>query len=148
MKKIFICLFSLAAISGSVFAQANQPLQAAMGKVKLNFMLDAGGRPSYSVYFGDKPVINNSFMGIKLLDDTALTRNFQVTGSEKSIVDDSWVPVWGEVNKIRDHYQQLTVHLKQQGPQARLLNIIFRVFDDGVGFRYEFPKMRLLLDAE
>ena len=124
----------------SVKAQSPQPLQASMNKVKLNFMLDANGRPCYNVLFGDKLVINNSHLGIKLANDSAFDKHFKITGSEKKVVDESWAPVWGEVNKIRDHYEQLTVHLKQLDAPGRLLNIIFKVFEDGVGFRYEFPK--------
>jgi hypothetical protein len=64
---------------------------------------------------------------------------FELTGSEKKVVDESWKPVWGEVNTIRDHYEQLTLHLRQKS-SGRLLDMVFRVFADGVGFRYEFPQ--------
>jgi glucan 1,4-alpha-glucosidase len=145
MKKIFICLFSLVIFFGAN-AQGTQPMQAVMGKVKLTFMLNADGKPSYKVFYGDRPVINNSYLGIKLVDDSALDKHFTITSTEKSVVDDSWTPVWGEVSKIRDHYEQLTVHLKQSGLPGRLLNIVFRAFEDGIGFRYEFPKQPGLIN--
>jgi hypothetical protein len=137
-RKIFIFLFGLAIFSGAR-AQNQQILHAGMNSVKLDFMLDANGQPLYKVYFGEKPVINNSYLGIKLANDSAFDKHFKITGSEKTEVDEYWVPVWGEVSKIRNHYEQLTVHLKQQGAPGRLINIVFRVFADGVGFRYEFP---------
>jgi len=137
-RKIFIILFGLA-IFNRAWAQNQQILHAGMNSVKLDFMLDADGRPLYKVYFGDKPIINNSYLGIKLANDSAFDKHFKITGSEKTEVDEYWVPVWGEVSKIRNHYEQLTVHLKQQRAPGRLLNIVFRVFADGVGFRYEFP---------
>ncbi|HEY4323866.1 MAG TPA: glycoside hydrolase family 97 protein [Mucilaginibacter sp.] len=139
MKKIFICLFTLV-IFCEVRAQNGQSIQVSMNKIKLDFMLDADDRPVYKVLFGDKPVINNSYLGIKLANDTSFDKHFFIAGSEKTTVDENWTPVWGEVNKIRNHYQQLTVHLKQQNAPNRLLDIVFRVFEDGVGFRYEFPQ--------
>jgi hypothetical protein len=110
-----------------------------MGKVRLEFTLNAEGKPLYSVFYDDKPVIKPSEMGFSLLDDAAFDKNFVPLGSEISTADDTWKPVWGEVNSIRDHYNQLTVHLKQKNSPNRLMNIVFRVFEDGVGFRYEFP---------
>jgi len=138
-RKVFIFLLSLV-IFCDAKAQNNQTIQASMNRVKLSFMLDADGRPVYKVFFGDKPVINNSYLGIKLANDSAFDKHFLLTGSEKSTVDETWNPVWGEVKTIRNHYVQLVVHLKQQAAPGRLINIVFRVFEDGVGFRYEFPK--------
>jgi len=138
-RTLFIFLLSTV-IFCNASAQKNQTVQTSMNKVRLSFMLDADGRPVYDVFFGDKPVIKNSFLGVKLANDSAFDKHFLLTGSEKNTVDESWNPVWGEVKTIRNHYVQLTVHLKQQDAPGRLLNIIFRVFEDGVGFRYEFPK--------
>jgi hypothetical protein len=138
-RKIFIFLLAFV-IFCDTKAQNNQSIQASMNRVKLSFMLDADGRPAYNVVFGDRPVINNSYLGIKLANDSSFDKHFLLTGSEKNIVDESWNPVWGEVKTIRNHYEQLTVHLKQRDAPKRLLDIVFRVFEDGVGFRYEFPK--------
>jgi hypothetical protein len=121
-------------------AQEHNVVSAVMDKVKLEFMLDAGGRPTYSVFYGDKTVIKPSHLGIKLLNDSNFDDQFSLTGTDKKSVDETWEPVWGEVSKIRNHYEQVTFHLKQQTGQKRLLDIIFRVFGDGVGFRYEFPQ--------
>jgi len=138
MKKILICLISLV-VCRSVNAQEGAPLKANMDKVNLEFRLDAGGRPVYAVYYGTQPVINPSHLGIKLLNDSDFYGHFQIAGTERKTVDETWDPVWGEVKHIRNHYEQLTVHLKQQNSPKRLLDIVFRVFADGVGFRYEFP---------
>jgi len=138
-RKLLFFLFGLAIFCGAQ-AQSAQTIQAGMGRIKLGFKLDADGRPLYKVYFDGKPVINNSYLGIKLANDSAFDKHFKVIGSEKTTTDEYWEPVWGEVKRIRDHYEQLTVHLKQQDAPGRLMNIVFRVFEDGVGFRYEFPK--------
>lgn len=121
-------------------AQDNKLIKASMNKVRLEFMLDAEGKPLYSVYYGEKPVIKPSALGFTLANDSAFDKHFELIGSEQTSVDETWKPVWGEVSSIRNHYQQVTIHLKQKGSPTRLMNIIFRVFEDGVGFRYEFPK--------
>ncbi len=139
MKKIFICLFSLLIFS-HVRAQNDQPIRAGMNRVKLEFMLDGEGKPVYAVYYGDKAVIKPSAMGFTLANDSAFDKHFILISSEHSSVDEIWKPVWGEVSSIRNRYEQVIVHLKQKNSPNRLLNIIFRVFEDGVGFRYEFPK--------
>ncbi|MDB5017315.1 MAG: glycoside hydrolase family 97 protein [Mucilaginibacter sp.] len=139
MKKIVISLISLLLFI-SVKAQNNQEIHAVMNKIRLDFMLDANGRPSYNVFFAEKPVINKSYLGIMLADDSSFDKNFEITGSENTMVDETWQPVWGEVKNIRNHYHQIVIHLKQKDAKSRLMNIIFRVFEDGVGFRYEFPK--------
>jgi len=139
MKRIYTFLLSMAVLH-SVQAQDNKVLRASMNKVRLEFTLDDKGQPTYSVYYGDKTVIKPSEMGFTLANDSAFDKHFIVTGSETSSVDENWKPVWGEVSTIRNHYNQVTVHLKQKNSPNRLMNIIFRVFEDGVGFRYEFPR--------
>ena len=120
--------------------QAQQNLTATMGRVQLTFFVDADGRPLYAVNYGDKPVVLASRLGFVLRDEADFDRGFVVEGSEQQTVDDSWKPVWGETAVIRDHYQQLTVHLRKTGGLKRRLEIVFRVFEDGVGFRCVFPK--------
>src|ERR1700744_4037520 len=139
MKKTFICLLGLIILQ-STKAQESKTVNAGMNKVKLKFTLDTEGRPTYSVYYGQTSVIKPSYLGIKLLNDSNFDDHFELTGIEKKNVDETWEPVWGDVSHIRNHYEQLTVHLKQQTGQKRLLDIVFRVFEDGVGFRYEFPQ--------
>ena len=121
-------------------AQDNKVIISTMSKVRLAFMLDANGQPNYAVYYGDKTVIKPSAMGFTLANDAPFDKGFIITGSEQSSSDETWKPVLGEISSIRNHYQQVTVHLKQKNSPNRILNIIFRVFEDGVGFRYEFPK--------
>jgi hypothetical protein len=139
MKKVFLLLLSLV-ITGNVIAQQNKTLEAGMNKVKLRFVLDENGRPAYSVYFGEKTVIAQSFLGIDLTDEASFKDQLEVIGTQKTNVNDQWHPIWGEVSTIRNKYEQLLVRLRQKNSPNRLINIIFRVFEDGVGFRYEFPK--------
>jgi glucan 1,4-alpha-glucosidase len=110
-----------------------------LGKVKLSFTLDNNGVPVYEVLYNNKPVIQPSRLGFKLNADSLFCTSFQIKGTEKKSFDETWQPVWGETKDIRNHYEQLMVHLQSKQPPGRLLNIIFRVFEDGVAFRYEFP---------
>jgi hypothetical protein len=138
MKKIYICLLGLL-ISGQLLAQDNKTINISLNKVRLEFMLDERGAPGYAVYFNNAPVVKKSKLGIALNDDVALANDFELLSTDKKQVDETWKPVWGEVSHIRNHYEQETVHLKQRNTN-RLMDIVFRVFEDGVGFRYEFPK--------
>ncbi|RYY34259.1 MAG: glycoside hydrolase family 97 protein, partial [Sphingobacteriaceae bacterium] len=136
MKKIHLLLITFFVFTGA-FAQDKVPA-VTMGNVSLQFEIASGGVPSYSVSYAGRPVVKSSKMGFVLSGGDAFNKDFKITGIDTKAVDESWKPVWGEVSSIRNNYKQLTVHL-QQG-QGRLLDIVFRVFADGVGFRYEFPK--------
>jgi hypothetical protein len=122
-------------------AVSAEEISASMQKVRLAFNLDKKGTPVYSVSFDQKMIIKRSELGFILANDDAFNSNFEMTSSEKKSVDETWKPVWGEVAEIRNHYEQVTVHLKQNGSN-RLLDIVFKVFADGVGFRYEFPQQQ------
>lgn len=137
MKKVFTCLFVLAWMNNTY---AQQSISASMNKVKLEFRLDEAGKPEYSVFYANKPAVKKSLLGLVLADDSTFYKGFKVLNTDKKTVDESWSPVLGEVSKIRNHYEQLTVHLQQQTGLKRSLDLVFRVFEDGVGFRYEFPK--------
>jgi hypothetical protein len=139
MKKLLICLISVA-IAINVMAQSNKNAEINKGKVKLKFELDEKGRPGYSLYFDGKTVIQHSLLGLNLVGDSAFSNQLTIVAIEKTSVDKQWNPVWGEVNTINDNHEQLTVKLKQKNSPNKLINIVFRVFNDGVGFRYEFPK--------
>jgi hypothetical protein len=121
-------------------ASAQQAADVVLKKVALHFSLTREGAPAYEVSYDGKPVIQPSGLGFKLGDDSSFYTGFQLTGTDKKSVDETWQPVWGETKEIRDHYEQLTVRLCKLSAPHRLLNIVFRVFEDGVGFRYEFPR--------
>lgn len=142
IKKLFLILCGACCIS-SAHSQQKDTAAASLAKVKLQFALDAGGRPTYTVYYQETPVIVPSAMGFVLAEDSTFYKGFILTGTERRAVDERWQPVWGEVKDIRNHYEQLTVHLRQSN-SGRLLDIVFRVFEDGVGFRYEFPAQEQL----
>jgi len=109
------------------------------GKVRLEFTIDQSGSPAYAVFFGDKSVIRPSTLGFRLNVDSMFYISFKILGTERKSFDETWQPVWGETKYIRNNYNQLTVHLQSTLKPGLLLDILFRVFEDGVGFRYVFP---------
>ena len=119
--------------------QGKKAFTAGLKDVSLHFTLSENGSPAYEVSYKNRPVIKPSPLGFELAAQDAFDSDFELLGSATETHDESWTPVWGEVHSIRDHYNQLTVHLIQKSSR-RLLDIIFRVFEDGVGFRYYFPK--------
>ncbi|RKW56119.1 MAG: glycoside hydrolase family 97 protein [Prevotella sp.] len=121
------------------------------GKVVVRFGID-NGRPYYTVQYGTKDVIKKSFLGLELAKDkhaskgmkeTSLMDGFELMQTIKASHDDTWKPVWGETDEIRNHYNEMTVSLLQ-AENNRNIKICFRVYDDGVGFRYEFPQQKEL----
>ncbi|WP_092668753.1 glycoside hydrolase family 97 protein [Hymenobacter arizonensis] len=136
----FLLVLLLLAAGYGAWAQAPTALTARLDKVSLTFALGPTGQPTYSITYGGKPAINPSRLGVAFADGQGFDGPLTVVSSETKDVDETWQPVWGEVKNIRNHYQQLTVHLRQPTPNGRLLDVVFRVFADGVGFRYEFPR--------
>lgn len=101
------------------------------------------GKPTYSMTYKGKPVIKPSTLGLELTDVPSLTDGFVITGTSTDSKDETWHPVWGENMDIRNHYNELLVELTQPST-GRMMNLRFRVYDDGMGFRYEFPQQKNL----
>jgi len=138
MRKI-ILLMSVLAMHWAVAQQQTSP----DGNVVLSFSLKADGTPTYKMTYKGKPVINESTLGFTLKKDEPLTNHFKVVSDSKSTFKETWKPVWGEEKEILNHYNELLVQLKQDKTN-RLMNIRFRVYNEGVGFRYEFPTQKEL----
>ena len=159
-KQVFIlaaCFLSLTA--------AGQQLLSPNGELKMNFSLDAEGRPTYQLTYKGKDVIRPSHLGIalkqedpnkaqdfefktradasKLEQKADLMTGFVKTEEKTSAFDETWTPVWGEESIIRNHYNELCVTLNQP-KNDRFIRLRFRLFDDGLGFRYEFPEQKNL----
>jgi hypothetical protein len=108
--------------------------------VVLNFKLSAAGEPTYELAYKKKPVIKTSKLGIDTKDVAPMLNGFTVDKTENATFDETWAPVWGEEKSIRNNYNELLVTLSQKAQKGRYIRIRFRVFNDGVGFRYEFPE--------
>ena len=133
-----LLILALLAIFFSV--AKGQTVHSPNHKLTLRFALSATGEPTYQLSYGAKPVIKSSKLGVLLQDQPSLNQGFVVAQVDSSQHDDTWTPVWGEVAHIRNHYRELAVALNQAGTGGHRLVLRFRVFDDGLGFRYEFPE--------
>lgn len=111
--------------------------------MKIYFNLSNSGEPYYWLEYKGRKVIDKSKLGFELKGKNNLLDNFSIVDVVYDSFDETWTPVWGEVNKIRNNYNELLIKLKQRDTQ-RLMNIRFRIYDEGVGFRYEFPQQKKL----
>lgn len=118
-----------------------QQLTSPNGTMTATFSLTDKGQPSYDLHLGEKTVIKPSLLGFDLQDGSELRTNFEILDTETSTFDETWTTVWGEESSIRNNYNELLVKLHQKGTE-RYMNIRFRLFDDGIGFRYEFPQQK------
>jgi len=124
-------MFSLLTISA-------QEIQSPSKEIKVEFSLNAEGTPVYKVMYKGEEVVKSSKMGISLKDLPALDKNFSILNEENQSVDENWEPVLGEQSSIRNHYNETTFHLLQKETGSKL-DIVFKVYNEGVAFRYEFP---------
>ena len=141
MKQLLIitCLW----LSFTAVAVA-QKVASPNGEVQMQFELLEDGTPAYSLFYKDQPVIETSKLGLILKNDEHnLINNFEVIEREESEFEETWEPVWGEESEILNKYNELAVVLNQK-PTDRQMVIRFRVFNDGLGFRYEFPQQQNL----
>ena len=133
----------LKAAPAETSAQVNSP-----GKVLVVVVsVDGGGKPSYSVLRNGKPVIAPSKLGFLLTNGPKLDRNFALVSTATRSADATWEQPWGERRYVRNHYNELRVSLKETKDLQRALDVVFRVYDDGIGFRYEFPDQAALKDV-
>ena len=119
----------------------SQNIESPSKEISVNFKLSVSGQPSYSVNYKNKPVIQESTLGIKLKGKPSLDANFTIDNVKNSSFNESWIPVLGEQSTIVNHYNELIISLIQKETQIKM-NLIFRVFDEGVAFRYHFPKQK------
>ncbi|WP_220182094.1 glycoside hydrolase family 97 protein [Bacillus taeanensis] len=110
------------------------------GKVNLNFHLSDDGTPHYQLSYNGVTLIKPSSLGFQFKDQKPLNGDFEIVKTSTESFNNTWEPVWGEKDKIKNHYEQVTIYLKEKEPPNRKMNLVFRVYDDGVGFRYILPK--------
>ncbi len=133
MKELYFLLivFSFSSISA-------QQIQSPSKEIAVEFSISPGGEPVYHVSYKGKEVVKDSKMGISLKDETSLTEGFSLVSKENSTFNENWKPVLGEQSIIKNHYNQAVFHLIQKETNKKL-DIVFKVYDEGVAFRYEFP---------
>ncbi len=141
MRKIACLLFT----SLIILAVSAQVIHSPNGKFAMDFKLQTDGTPTYTLLFKGKEVIKPSKLGLELKNtNRSLLDSFSITKIDTSVFDETWKPVWGESATIRNHYHEMTVSLQQKSTE-RLVILRFRLFNDGLGFRYEFPEQKNLV---
>jgi len=146
MKKISALLLSLSFFCVPVIAA--ETVYSPAKKVKVEFFLTDAGQAAYRTYFNDKLIVNDSLLGFKFGDGSALANGLTELSAKQSAFNETWEQPWGEEHFIKNNYSQLSVALQEAGGLKRKVNLVFRVYDDGVGFRYEFPKQEHLHSFE
>ncbi len=141
MKRLILLL--VAALVALATPAAAQTITSPNGNLSLTFSLSEQGEPTYAVDYKGQPVILPSRLGLELKGTKDLTGGFAAGEAVKSTFDETWEPVWGEETHIRNHYNELLVRLTQTST-GRAMNIRFRLYNDGYGLRYEFPRQRRL----
>ena len=148
LKRLFAILLLCFTVKAS--AQNKVNVHSPGNSIQLGFWLSDKGTPMYELSYKGKKVLLPSAMGFQLIETItdkpfpSLMENIEMVGSSQRSVKNKWQPVWGEVKEIRDEYNMLTINLKQPGEKGIAFNIVFKVFDDGLGFRYEFPEQKNL----
>ncbi len=135
MRKITLIL-TLTLLAINIYA--SNTLKSPKGRMSMEFALNNSGTPTYSLNLGEKVVILPSIMGFELVEPKDLSTGFEVIDVKNSTFDENWTPVWGEWSTIRNNYNEMAVTLRQKNTDITMV-IRFRLFDDGLGFRYEFP---------
>ena len=108
--------------------------------IEVNFNLDKEGKPFYKVEFNNKVVVDTSYLGFEFKDAPAFNKNFIIKNTTTNTVNETWQMPWGEQLDVVNNYNELRVELQERTSPERFLNIEFKVYDDGLGFRYEFPE--------
>ena len=138
MRKILF-LIVLIVTTSSV---KSQTLLSPDKNFKFIFTLSESGQPTYELNYKNKTILKPSSLGIELQNDkNSLLTNFSIADKKTSAFDETWQPVWGDYKNIRNHYNELAITLQQKETE-RILIIRFRLFNDGLGFRYEFPQQK------
>ncbi|MFY7987978.1 MAG: glycoside hydrolase family 97 protein [Flavobacterium sp.] len=141
MYKYFVSVFVMVF---SIFGMNAQELKSPNGNFKMVFAIENDGTPTYQLFMKNKEIIKKSKLGLELQKDKkSLLNDFKLINEVRNTFDETWKTVWGEETEIRNHYNELALTLKQNETERQVI-IRFRLFNDGLGFRYEFPEQKNL----
>jgi alpha-glucosidase len=110
------------------------------GDLQLQFLLNSDRVPVYRAKYRDETILDTSALGIELVDAPALRTGFEVTDYSTRALNDTWEMPWGEQREVVNHYNELRIELREVPPPNRTMRLVFRIYNDGFGFRYEFPE--------
>jgi alpha-glucosidase len=139
---VLLMVFAPAAYADSVAEYASPN-----GSIKVSVEINGEGSPGYKIIRNGKEIVGESRLGFILTDAPKIQRNMQFVSKATRSSDSKWDQPWGEWKTIRNHFNELRVRLSEKGDKARMFDVVFRIYDDGVGFRTEFPEQRNLKTA-
>ncbi|MFZ6024446.1 MAG: glycoside hydrolase family 97 protein [Bacteroidota bacterium] len=134
MRNLFVCLLSLLGL-----VLYSQTTVSTFGPIQLSAQLSSNQQFQYSVRYKNKTIVFPSSIGFQLYKPALRLNRFRITGIDSAVSNSSWKPVWGEQDEINDHHKEIRFHLVSTDASAIRLDLIFRLFEDGIGFRYAFP---------
>ncbi len=148
MVRILVALLiAVFATPMAAFAETVASVASPGDVVRVTIDIDGDGRPGYAVTRRGKPIINTSRLGFLFTDARKLERGFGYVSQATRDEDGSWDQPWGEWKTIRNHFREMRVRFQEKTGLNRVMDVVFRVYDDGVGFRYEFPDQPNLKQA-
>jgi len=140
LKKPFLTAFACLTLLSASAQKNSFKIKSPSKNNELVFELTKSGQPQYKFFSNGKSVIEPSLLGFEFQEIKKMVDGFKVLNTEQKTVNETWEQPWGEFKKVKDNHNELLVHLQEANGDKRLVDIIFRVFDDGLGFRYSFPK--------
>lgn len=147
MKNKWIVIFGLLLLLASCAVDNIQQVESPGGNLKLQFLIDDEGKAGYLVRYKEQTVIDTSLLGFTFINGIPLGKGLKIANTRMSSFDETWEMPWGEQRHVRNHYNELRVNLEESQAPHRKFSVVFRVYDDGLGFRYEFPEQNGLKEA-
>lgn len=141
-----LLFFSFAFLLISCDKIKTQEISSPDGSIKTTFLLNSKGEPSYSVLYKNETIISNSKLGFEFKNQEPLSDGLEIVSINEKSINDKWEMPWGEKREVINQYNELTVGLKELS-KGRLINVIFRVYNDGLGFRYVFPEQEVMSEV-
>ncbi|MCG8326323.1 MAG: glycoside hydrolase family 97 protein [Chitinophagales bacterium] len=136
----FIIFMSTSSCTQQQMPSKSLSIQSPSEQLNLSFFTNESGIPSYTLSFKGKTVIDTSTLGFEFKNTPALSQNIAIEASNTRSIDETWEMPWGEQSTVRNHYNELSINLQETLAPNRYFRLVFRLFDDGIGFRYEFPE--------
>ncbi|MCH2032918.1 MAG: glycoside hydrolase family 97 protein [Tenacibaculum sp.] len=143
-KTLFICFVTVLISCQNEFVEKS--VSSPNSELNVEFNINESGQPQYTVSFNGKIVVKPSLLGFDVNDQKALDKNFTIVKTSTRSFNETWQMPWGEQLNVENNYNELKVELEESSELKRKLNIVFRVYNDGIGFRYEFPEQDNLKD--
>ncbi|SNR62666.1 glycoside hydrolase family 97 protein [Lutibacter flavus] len=147
LLKFSILLLSLGVLSCTSSNKTETKITSPDDSLAVEFILTDKGEPTYQVTYKNENVINTSSLGFDLKDAPSLKEGFFINNSTVSSFNETWEMPWGEQSEVINNYNELKLELQETGDLKRKINIVFKVYNDGIGFRYEFPEQENLSEV-